>query len=222
MKRFPRFFPQLNIRSRIVFGILATGGVALALFAAIGITQTVQVTTSLSDRLETSVSLLAEEQLINTVNEQAEQTNQSFLDVSEEVENLANAWESLQAEKRSIGQGGYWKAEQSLIQLETGQYGNSADDISSVFIPAKYQLENGILTDVNTSAYLDFYAPAILEAHPSLLAVYAIDPRGITRYYPNINLAAVLPPDFDATQRPYYQITSPLFNPQHRTRWTIP
>ncbi len=222
INRFPRLFPHMNIRSRIVFGILATGGVALVIFAALGAAQTTQVTASLSDRLETSVSLLAEEQLINTVNDQAELANQSFLDVSEEVENLANAWESLQTQKRSLSQGSYWDAEQSLFQLETGQYGNSANDISSIFIPAKYQLDNEILSDVNISAYLDFYAPTILETHPSLLAVYAIDTRGITRYYPNINLAAVLPPDFDATQRPYFEITSPLFNPQRRTRWTIP
>jgi GAF domain-containing protein/HAMP domain-containing protein len=221
-KRSPRFLPKLSIRSRIVLGILATGGVALAIFAVLGATQTAQVTAALSDRLETSVSLLAEEQLINTVNEQAMRTNGSFLDVSEEVENLATAWESLQAQKQDLSGSDYWDAGESLTRLEAGQYGNSADDLSSVFVPATSELNPSILTDINTSAFLDFYAPSILESHPSLLAVYAIDTRGITRYYPNINLASVLPPDFDATSRPYFEITSPLFNPQRRTRWTIP
>jgi GAF domain-containing protein/HAMP domain-containing protein len=44
----------------------------------------------------------------------------------------------------------------------------------------------------------------------------------VTRYYPNINLASVLPPDFDPTKRPYFAITSPLFNPKRLPRWTIP
>jgi GAF domain-containing protein/HAMP domain-containing protein len=84
------------------------------------------------------------------------------------------------------------------------------------------RLDDAVLRDLNVSAYLDFYAPAVLQAHPSLLALYTVDTRGVTRYYPNINLAALLPPDFDATSRPYYTITSPLFNPERRARWTIP
>lgn len=212
----------LNIRTRIVLGILATGGVSLAIFAFLGAMQTQQVTSLLSNRLETSVKLLAEEQLINSVNENANLVNQSFADVRAEMESLAGSWEALQTQKRSLGQGTYWDSEERLVQLEGGQYGNSPEDISSVFIPARLGLDPGVLADVNTSAYLDFYAPGILASHPSLLAVYAIDSRGITRYYPNINLASVLPPDFDATQRPYYEISSPLFNPERQTRWTIP
>jgi len=52
--------------------------------------------------------------------------------------------------------------------------------------------------------------------------MYTVDARGLIRYYPNINLASLLPPDFDATQRPYFLISSPLYNPQHGPRWTIP
>ena len=52
--------------------------------------------------------------------------------------------------------------------------------------------------------------------------MYAINTRGIVRYYPNINLASLLPPDFDATQRPYFVISSPLYDPKHGPRWTIP
>ncbi len=32
----------------------------------------------------------------------------------------------------------------------------------------------------------------------------------------------MVPPGFDPTKRPYYEITSPLFNPQRLTRWSIP
>jgi len=220
--RFRMKFPNLNIRARIVLGILATGGVALGTFAALGASQTQQVTSTLSDRLETSVSLLAEEQLINSVNEQAELANQSFSDVREEVESLARNWTALQNQKTALNQSGYWNAQAKLFQLEAGQFGNPADDTSSVFIPAGVEIDNELMADINISAFLDFYAPGILETQPSLLAVYAIDTRGITRYYPNINLASLLPPDFDATQRPYFEITSPLFNPERRTRWTIP
>ena len=219
---FSREFVRLNIRTKIVLGILATGGVALGVFALFAASQTEQVTTILSDRLETSVSHLAEEELTNKVDTLAGQANQSFNDVRQEVESLAQNWTSLQKQKQNFGQSTYWDARTKLSQLDGGQYGNPSTDISSVYVPANINLTDALYTDLNTSAYLDFNAPAILEANSSLLAVYAIDANGITRYYPNINLAAVLPPGFDARKRPYYEITSPLFNPQRLTRWTIP
>ena len=221
-KRFRQRYLSLNIRTKIILGILVTGGLALGIFTVFAARQTAQITAILSNRLETSVSQLAEEQLINTVNEQALMVNGSFTDIRDTVESLAKTWTALQGQKSTLGQGDYWNARKKLIQLKAGKYGNSTNDISSIFIPAQTDLDANLLTDINTSAYLDFYAPGILESNPSLLAVYAIDKRGITRYYPNINLAALVPPDFDSTQRPYYEISSPLFNPRRLTRWTIP
>jgi GAF domain-containing protein/HAMP domain-containing protein len=106
--------------------------------------------------------------------------------------------------------------------LEGGHYGNSASDASSVFVPVQTSINEALVADLNISAYLDFFAPTVLKTNSSLLAMYAIDTRGVIRYYPNISLASLLPPDFDATQRPYYLITAPLFNPQRLPRWTIP
>ncbi|MGE5465093.1 MAG: GAF domain-containing protein [Syntrophothermus sp.] len=222
LKRLQQRFLNLNIRNKITLGILITGGLALGIFTFFIARQTTQITNILSSRLENSVSQRAEEELGNTVNEQAVLANNSFRDVRDEVESLASTWTSLQKQKNTLGQGSYWDAKTKLFQLAKGQYGNSSEDVSSVFIPTNTQLDPNLLADVNTSAYLDFYAPGILETHPSLLAVYAIDSKGVTRYYPNIDLAKVVEPDFNATKRPYYEITSPLFNPKRQTRWTIP
>ena len=219
---FSREFVWLNVRTKIVLGILATGGVALGAFAIFAATQTGQVTDILSGKLETSVSHLAEEQLTNRVNTLAVESNQSFEDVGHEVEDLAQLWISVQGQKEALSQGNYWDARAKLNKLDSGQYGNPSTDISSVYVPAKLNLTDDLITDINTSAYLDFYAPEILGSNPSLIAVYAIDTNGVTRYYPNINLASVLPPGFDPTQRTYYEISSPLFNPKRLTRWSIP
>src|SRR4030095_3474707 len=90
------------------------------------------------------------------------------------------------------------------------------------FVPVNVELDETVLTELNTSAYMDFSTPQLLENNPAILAIYYIDPRGITRYYPNIELASLLPPDFDATSRPYFEIASPLFNPKRLPGWTIP
>ena len=212
----------LNIRTKVVLGILGTGGLALAVLALFAWFQTQQITDALSIRLDASVSQLAKEQLINTAFSQANQANQTFEDIEEEVASLAQNWTLLRSQTAILGQETYWDAESNLMRLEGGQHGNSTSDASSVFVPVGTRLDAALFRDLSVSAYLDFYAPAVLETHPSLLAIYAIDLRGVTRYYPNINLASLLPPDFDATQRPYFTITSPLFDPQRMPRWTIP
>jgi GAF domain-containing protein/HAMP domain-containing protein len=215
-------FLFLDLRTKIVSGILITGGIALTVLVIFALYQTQQITSVLSQRLDESVSQLAEEQLKNIAFRQADQANQTFEDIVEEVVGLARNWVSFRSQKETLSQGSYWDAKASLTQLDGGQYGNPSTDISSVFVPVMAPVDESLTADLNISAYLDFYAPAVLETHPALLAVFAVDLRGVTRYYPNIDLAAILPPNFDATQRPYFTITSPLFNPQHLPRWTIP
>ncbi|MGZ9234931.1 MAG: cache domain-containing protein, partial [Anaerolineales bacterium] len=215
-------FLLLDLRTKIVTSILGTGGIALAILIAFALVQAGETANSLTTRLDRSVRQFAEEQLINTVFTEANNANQEFEDIAEEAIGLAQIWSSLRGQEEALTRAPYWDASENLIQLDGGQYGNKATDPSSVFVPAGTPIDDALLADLNVSAYLDFSAPAILQERPSLLALYAIDTRGITRYYPNIDLAALLPPDFDATQRPYYSITSPFFNSKRLARWTIP
>lgn len=217
-----RRFRYLSVRGKITLGILITCFLALGLGAYTAVTNRTRISNTLSSRLETSVSLLAEEQLVNELAFQTNNINHSFEDLADETSKLAEYWSNLERQKGDLGLGQYWDASSSLFQLPEGHYGNPAGDASSVYIPAKYQLSEDILVSLNVSAYLDFYAPEVIKANPSMLAIYGIDERGITRYYPNIELATLLPPDFDATRRPYYEISSPLFNPERKARWSIP
>ncbi|HEX6034820.1 MAG TPA: cache domain-containing protein, partial [Anaerolineales bacterium] len=219
---FAREFLLLDLRTKIVTAILGTGGIALVILTSFAFYQAGQTIDFLTTRLDASVSQLGEEQLINTVLVEANKANEKFEDISEEVIGLAQNWVSLQGQAEALNQEPYWDADESLIQLDGGQFGNRATDTSSVFVPVGISIDDDLIADLNVSAYLDFSAPAILQEHPSLLALYAIDTRGVTRYYPNIELASVVPPDFDTTKRPYFLVASPLFNPQRLPRWTIP
>jgi GAF domain-containing protein/HAMP domain-containing protein len=219
---FARVFLLLDLRTKIVAAILGTGGVALATLAVFAVYQTGTITTSLVQRLDESVNERAKEQLLHTASVEASRADQEFGAIAREMTDLAGTWRELQRQKVVLNQEPYWDASTRLVQLEEGQYGNRPSDVSSVFLPAGTGVDDAVVADLNVSAYLDFSAPAILEQNPSLLAVYAIDLRGAIRYYPNINLAEVLPPDFDATSRPYFEITGPMFNPERIARWSIP
>jgi GAF domain-containing protein/HAMP domain-containing protein len=219
---FTREFYTLDIRTKIVLAILGTGGIALVILAIFAFDRSGQAINTLSERLETSVRLLAEEQLVNKVSSEAELANQFFEDIANQAHNLGEYRVAIHSQQNALSQGVYWNAESKLIPLEGGQYGNPAGDVSSVFVPATVELDEAVIKELNTSAYLDFSAPQLLQENPALLAIYYIDNRGVVRYYPNVDLASLLPPDFDATKRSYYEITAPLFNPQRVTRWAIP
>lgn len=217
---------SLDIRTKIVTGILGMGALALVVFIVFATNQTQQATDVLHTRLEESVQELAEEQLRNTVLMEATLTDQSFQNVMDEVAGMARNWSALRGQKEVVSERTYWDATTNLIQFPEGHYGNSKNDVSSIFIPVGVSVNETLITDLNTSAYLDFYAPGVIEGDPSLLAVYAIDTRGVIRYYPNINLARVFQekgiPAFDATQRPYYSIVMPDANPQRLPLWSSP
>lgn len=212
----------LDIRTKIVTGILGTGALALAVFIIFSFTQTGQITNTLSARLEKSVSDLAEERLKNAATTQANQANHSFEEAIIQVESLAQNWSALNSQKEVISRRSYWDATTNLTQLTGGQYGNSSTAISSIFIPKGIEITDSLVIDLNTSAYLDFYAPASMKVNPLLLAIYAVDTRGIIRRYPNNNLASTLEPDFDATKESYYVVAAPLRNSKRLSRWIIP
>ncbi len=211
-----------NIRSKITAGILLTGIISAGALTFFAFNRSSLLISTLSGRLENSVSQLAEEQLRNRVTTEAELADQFFNEIAKQAHRLSVYRTSIQSQQNILSQGTYWNAENNLTPLEGGKYGNSDADVSSVFVPSIVELSSSVLADLNISAYLDFPAPQLLKENPALLAVYYINDLGVVRYYPNIKLATLLPDDFDATKRPYYEITTPLFNPQKSTRWTIP
>jgi GAF domain-containing protein/HAMP domain-containing protein len=67
---------------------------------------------------------------------------------------------------------------------------------------------------------LDFIFPSTYESDPNTVAIYLGTKQETTRYYPNINLGAILPPDFQVTQRPWYTSSTPENNPERKAVWS--
>jgi len=93
---------------------------------------------------------------------------------------------------------------ETLISGAEGQLMNTAEDISSVFISNAQDFNAQAQRDVDLSAYLDLVLPAVFNNNPNASAIYLGTENNLTRYYPNIMLGEVLPPDFSVTERPWY------------------
>jgi len=211
-----------NIRSKIIAGILITGTFSLGLLMLFILNRSSRLVNTLSDRVETSVNLLAEEQLINTVSAEATRANGAFDSAVSQVAGLASQLELLQEQKNTLGNGIYWDAGDRLVRYSNGQYYNNVFSPSSVFVPSTVELNESIINELNVTAYLDFSAPFVIENNPQITAVYYTDNRGIITYYPNIRLGENLPHDYDGTTQPTYRVATPLFNADKLTRWSFP
>ena len=167
---FARYFRDLTLRVKIVTGIIVTGGLALAVLSYLTLTRSGQIISTLAGRLETSVKALAEESLVNTVFTEANRADRFFEDIEGEVSSLSDYRVSLQKQQGSLSAGSYWDATSELVQLGSGQYGNSSRDVSSVFVPVNVTLDDSVLTELNTSAYLDFFAPQASDLLPRYIS----------------------------------------------------
>ena len=62
---------------------------------------------------------------------------------------------------------------------------------------------------------------ALVPQSPDILFAYVISPRGISRGYPWKDFSG-LPPDFDATEQPFYYVADKSNDPERAPRWTEP
>jgi signal transduction histidine kinase len=72
---------------------------------------------------------------------------------------------------------------------------------------------------ITVTQYMDLVLPPLMQSNPSMLFVYIISRRGITRGYPWKDFS-VLPAGFNATKHSFFFIADPNNNPGRRERWT--
>lgn len=211
-----------NIRSKIVAAILVTGFLSLLALSIFALNRAASLVNTFSGSVERLANQLAQEQLINTMTNEAGKADNAFNTAVSELEGVARQLELLQEQKNTLGKGTYWDASVRLTQYSDGQYFNSRYSPSSVFVPSTVELTDEVIRELNVTAYLDFSAPFVLENNPQITALYFTDKRGIITYYPNIRLGESLPHDYDGTAQPTFRVASPLFNKTRSARWSFP
>jgi GAF domain-containing protein/HAMP domain-containing protein len=101
-----------------------------------------------------------------------------------------------------------------------GQYKNAKTDVSSAFVPDFVEVDQEVLDALELGAYLDFVFVPTYEGSSNAVAVYLGTEYETTQYHPNIDLGALVPPDFQVTGRPWYVGAAPEENPERNTVWS--
>ncbi|MEK6753344.1 MAG: GAF domain-containing protein [Chloroflexota bacterium] len=217
-----RQFNNFSLRVKIATGILVTGGLAVITLLYFGLNAANTIVGQLTGKFEESVTDQTEAEIQAVVQSEADEADEIFLEAQSHLMSVAQYRTRIEKQPDLFNNGTYWNSSEKIFQLPGGQYGNSSLDPASIFIPNTYIVDETMLAEMNTTAYLDFVAPEYLETHPEVAAVYYISKLGYTTYYPNINLAEEVPADFDPTSQPFFTIANPQNNPDRIPRWTDP
>ncbi len=184
--------------------------------------RTLQSNELITQQLDASVRQQAEVTLASTGSEQSNILNNFFISIRKDITTLSATTTDLLAKEGSLKTDPAWDAAKSLFRTANGSWGNSKSDTASVFIPSRMELNEPFISELNTLKHLDILAPALLRSNPDTIAIYFGGVSGETLYYPNIDLASIVPPDFDVTKREWYLKATPEQDPEHKAVWSDP
>lgn len=216
------FLRSLSIRNRLVGGSIAIVFLAIAIMGIFVYVRTRQTNANLVQRLDTATQEEAENILNTTADRQMETLSNYFNALKKDILSIRKYNESVISDLTSFGTGTFWNAEISLSRNDQGSWDNPNSEIASVFIPAAADLSEEVISELNAARHMDLIVPSILETNPDIIAVYFGGTSGYTLYYPNIDLAAIVPPDFDVTSRPWYVDAESSSNPGGDAVWSDP
>jgi putative methionine-R-sulfoxide reductase with GAF domain len=216
----PKPHGGLTFQSRLSIGVMLITVLAIAILGYFTLSRQTNTMRFVNALLTLENKQQAEEQLLSLVTREAENADQFFNQVTLEIEVVAGNAASLLTKQSLLGDGAYWDAQTELQRLSEGQWGNSATDPASVLAASSVMPAEAFITELNTLIYLDMLVPTVLDSSPDLLALYFVGADGATIYYPNIDLAN-LAGDFDARQRPYFQVHATASGPS-APYWSSP
>lgn len=220
--RFIDWFNRLNLRSKLTLSnMLITFFVILSLGAYLYY-RTQQAGIQLTSQLEENIRDRVEQNLASTSSEQAALLNSFFTELSGDTAIIGSTIEDILDKRTSLDSGMYWNANTSLIRLENGSWDNPNDEASSIFIPAEVPLTDTLVRKLNSLKHTELMIPSFLEDNPDIVAIYFGGILKETVYYPNIDLANIVPPDFDVTRRIWYVDANPQNNPNRKVVWSTP
>ncbi|NHZ72189.1 MAG: hypothetical protein GWP17_03780 [Aquificales bacterium] len=211
----------LSLRTRLIIGVMLITGISIFILAYFSFQRRRELTNFITALVNQEVQQQSERLLTETVSHSSEDANHFFGMVSDDVQVVTDYLITLLNQGELLQTTDYWDAQEELTRFSENQWGNSTEDPGSIIAPSSFELTDETAAEINTSILLDLIAPQTLSANPNLKALYFVNDKGVTQYYPNIDLANIVG-DFDARKRPYYRAVVPEINPEKESFWTVP
>lgn len=212
---------RLNLRGKLTLGNMAVTFLVVLIMGLYVYLRIQAGSQELIQTVDANARNRAEEDLIRTNGEQAVLLDSFFENMSENTSIAASSIRKILSDQK-LSDNVYWDASSSLTRLPSGSWDNSNSEISSIFIPAGVSLTNPLVNKLNLIKHSELIFPSVLEGNPDIVAIYFGGENREVIYYPNIDLANIVPPDFDVTGRQWYVTATPKINPDNSVVWSAP
>jgi len=201
-----RKFPSLSIsiKERILLLLMSITAFAVLAVALVAVGSALIATSSAQKLSGDALRSQAENSLLQLNLKSARENDLILEQITKDAQQFAAYTAKIFENNQTLVSTEFWTVEAHMSYGPDGQYMNSQSDISSVFVPKNTRISQQIIEDIEKSAYLDLIFKSFFENNSNIEAIYFATPHEVTRYYPNINLGLVVPPDFKVTSRIWY------------------
>ena len=177
----------------------------------------------LIDQYDESSRREIENLLTASVSREANSINLFFSRMNDTIEIFGHTTKAyISKDNSTYFEGISWNAFQKLTQLPNGNWDNDNSEGAAIYVPGSTGIGNDVATELTALKGLDFFFGGLLEDSPEIIAVYFGSKLGTTVYYPNIDLASILPPEFDVTARPWYTGATSIPDQEIKVVWSAP
>ncbi len=215
-------FSRMSLRTKLILGNLLITFLSIFGMGYYVYFRTQESNIVLTAQLESSVRNKAKESLQTTSGEQSAILNVFFESMGNHISMLSEIEKSMFSQESSLNSGIYWDSNKSLSRTNAGAWDNPNGEVASIFMPADVELTDRLVSKLNVVKQTELIVPSILLDNPDIIAIYFGGTSKETVYFPNIDLANIVPADFDVTKRPWYVDASPEQNPEGSVVWSTP
>ncbi|GMV34002.1 MAG: hypothetical protein AMXMBFR60_18310 [Chloroflexota bacterium] len=212
---------RLNLRGKLTVGNMAITILVVLIMGAYVSLRIQEGNRKLILRVEENARARAEEDFFRKNGEQAKNLDAFFENMRGNTLIAADSIQTILEDPKLEGDS-YWDATTTLGRLPNGSWDNPNNEPSAIFIPAAIELGDPLVRKLNLLKHAELIFPSILEANPDIVAIYFGGELKETVYFPNINLADIVPPDFDVTSRGWYVSAIPENNIDLTVVWAAP
>lgn len=212
----------VSLRAKFLLGVL----IVLVTVAGIGyfvFTRLQAANESLVQKFDASVAREIENRLTIIATDEANSVSLFFAS----MENVINTFGSttgmfISNEGAVIPEESDWNAYNELSKLPGGSWDNADDELASIFLPAGMEINESLAKELTALKDLDFFTQGLLEEYPEIVALYFGGKTKETIHYPNVDLAAIVPPDYDITSQSWYVNAADLPESNKEAVWSAP
>jgi GAF domain-containing protein/HAMP domain-containing protein len=212
----------ISLRARITLATTITAVVAAMAVGYFAYTRNQATQKFLGDKFQNATSERAQSQIEALAADEARKINNFFISIDLSVGSTAAYTANLLSVEVPFADTTYWEANQKLTRISGGGWDNPNNDIAAIFAPSSFRLTEQTVSTANTLSHLDFVIPELVVNNSNIVAMYFGNHDGYTYYFPNVDLAKLVPPDFDPSKRSWFTKAENSLYKNSRVVWSKP